>query len=78
MSLQSENVRFVQSRNVRFHGWPRGLWRIEWIAAQSPQAKGRIERLFATLQDRLVKEMRLAGIASIEAANRARDDHRCS
>jgi hypothetical protein len=31
---------------------------IEWIAAQSPQAKGRIERLFATLQDRLVKEMR--------------------
>src|ERR1700693_2419752 len=43
---------------------------IEWIAAQSPQAKGRIERLFATLQDRLVKEMRLAGIASIAAANR--------
>ena len=27
MSLQSENVRFVQSRNVRFHGWPRGLWK---------------------------------------------------
>jgi hypothetical protein len=43
---------------------------IEWIAAQSPQAKGRIERLFETLQDRLVKEMRLAGIATIEAANR--------
>jgi hypothetical protein len=42
---------------------------IEWIAAQSPQAKGRIERLFATLQDRLVKEMRLAGIDSIEGAN---------
>lgn len=42
---------------------------IEWIAAQSPQAKGRIERLFKTLQDRLVKEMRLAGIATIEAAN---------
>src|SRR6266404_6202834 len=36
---------------------------IEWIAAHSPQAKGRIERLFETLQDRLVKEMRLAGIA---------------
>src|SRR5580658_3201331 len=31
---------------------------IEWIAAHSPQAKGRIERLFETLQDRLVKEMR--------------------
>src|SRR6266699_2721117 len=42
---------------------------IEWIAAHSPQAKGRIERLFATLQDRLVKEMRLAGIGSIAAAN---------
>jgi len=42
---------------------------IEWIAAHSPQAKGRIERLFATLQDRLVKEMRLAGIDSIDGAN---------
>ena len=27
LSLQNENVRFVQSRNVRFHGWPRGLWK---------------------------------------------------
>jgi transposase len=44
-------------------------WGIEWIAAHSPQAKGRIERLFATLQDRLVKEMRLAGIDDIAAAN---------
>ena len=35
----------------------------------STQAKGRIERLFGTLQDRLVKEMRLAGIDSIAAAN---------
>jgi hypothetical protein len=42
---------------------------IEWIPAQSPQAKGRIERLFETLQDRLVKEMRLAGIDTLEAAN---------
>jgi hypothetical protein len=42
---------------------------IEWIAAHSPQAKGRIERLFETLQDRLVKEMQLAGIDSIAAAN---------
>ena len=42
---------------------------IEWIAAHSPQAKGRIERLFGTLQDRLVKEMRLAGIDSMAAAN---------
>jgi len=42
---------------------------IEWIAAHSPQAKGRIERLFETLQDRLVKEMRLMGIDSILGAN---------
>jgi transposase len=42
---------------------------IEWIAAQSPQAKGRIERLFKTLQDRLVKELRLAQIDTIAAAN---------
>ncbi len=43
---------------------------IEWIAAHSPQAKGRIERLFKTLQDRLVKEMRVAEIATLEQANR--------
>lgn len=43
---------------------------IEWIAAHSPQAKGRIERLFKTLQDRLVKEMRVLEIRSIEQANR--------
>src|SRR6202166_785899 len=42
---------------------------IEWIAAQSPQAKGRIERLFETLQDRLVKEMRLAEINTLEGGN---------
>ncbi|OZB03217.1 MAG: hypothetical protein B7X58_15805 [Marinobacter sp. 34-60-7] len=40
------------------------------ICANSPEAKGRIERLFGTLQDRLVKEMRLRGIKSREAANR--------
>jgi DNA-binding Lrp family transcriptional regulator len=44
--------------------------RIEWIAAHSPQAKGRVERLFETLQDRLVKEMRIAGVASLEQADR--------
>ena len=37
--------------------------------AHSPQAKGRIERLFRTFQDRLVKEMRLKGIKTIEEAN---------
>lgn len=43
---------------------------VELIAARSPQAKGRVERLFKTVQDRLVKELRLACIATIEAANR--------
>jgi len=46
-----------------------GELRIEAILAYSPQAKGRVERLFQTLQDRLVKALRLAGISSIEAAN---------
>lgn len=42
---------------------------IDILCANSPQAKGRVERAFGTLQDRLVKELRLAGISSIEAAN---------
>jgi hypothetical protein len=43
---------------------------IEWIAAHSPQAKGRIERCFGTLQDRLVKGLRKAGAGTREDANR--------
>lgn len=39
------------------------------IHAYSRQAKGRIERLFRTFQDRLVKEMRLAGLETLEEAN---------
>jgi len=39
------------------------------IFANSPQAKGRVERLFSTLQDRLIKELRLAKISTVEAAN---------
>src|SRR6267142_891429 len=42
---------------------------IGYIAAHSPQAKGRIERFWQTLQDRLVSELRLRGIATLEAAN---------
>lgn len=42
---------------------------VEVIHANSPQAKGRVERLFKTLQDRLVKEMRLRGIRTVEEAN---------
>jgi transposase len=42
---------------------------ITYIAAQSPQAKGRIERLWGTLQDRLTSELRLPRAADLDAAN---------
>lgn len=42
---------------------------IDLITANSPQAKGRVERLFLTLQDRLIKELRLASISTIAEAN---------
>jgi hypothetical protein len=77
-----KNSLFVTSRPVQWQeqlrgdpartqfGRALGELGIEWIAAHSPQAKGRIERLFGTLQDRLVKEMRLQQIATLEQANR--------
>lgn len=42
---------------------------IQLIAAHSPQAKGRVERLWGTFQDRLVSELRIAGITTMEQAN---------
>jgi transposase len=42
---------------------------VGWIAAHSPQAKGRVERNFGTAQNRLVKGMRVAGVKTIEQAN---------
>jgi transposase len=42
---------------------------IELICANSPQAKGRVERVNATLQDRLIKEMRLMNISTLDEAN---------
>lgn len=48
---------------------------IKVIHANSPQAKGRIERLFETLQDRLVREMRLRDIKTIKGGNRFLDDY---
>jgi hypothetical protein len=42
---------------------------IGWIAAYSPQAKGRVERSFCTDQDRLIKELRLAKVKTMQAAN---------
>ncbi len=77
-----KNSLFVTSRPVQWQEQLRGEpaqtqfgralaeLNIEWIAAHSPQAKGRIERLFGTLQNRLVKEMRVAEIATLEQANR--------
>jgi transposase len=48
---------------------------VQIIHAHSPQAKGRIERLFKTLQDRLVKEMTIRGIQTIAEANRCLDTY---
>src|SRR5213076_739106 len=42
---------------------------LEWIAAHSPQAKGRIERSFQTAQDRLVKGLRVAAAKTLAQAN---------
>ena len=47
---------------------------VELILAHSPQAKGRVERNFGTSQDRLVKELRVANISTLEDANRYLDD----
>lgn len=48
---------------------------VEVLHANSPQAKGRIERLFGTLQDRLVKEMRLRGIKTLEEGNQFLEEY---
>jgi len=48
---------------------------VEVIHAKSPQAKGRVERLFKTLQDRLVKELRLANAKTLEEANQVLDKY---
>jgi len=48
---------------------------VEVSHAHSPQAKGRIERLFRTFQDRVIKEMRLRGIKTIEEGNRFLEEY---
>ena len=48
---------------------------IELIWAHSPQAKGRVERQFGTLQDRLVKRLRLVGATDLESANKCLDGY---
>ena len=52
-----------------------GELEIELISAHSPQAKGRIERFFETAQDRLVKELRLRGVRTMEQANDVLERH---
>ncbi|MCY3763161.1 MAG: ISNCY family transposase [Gemmatimonadetes bacterium] len=47
-----------------------GVLAVEVILAGSPQAKGRVERSFGTAQDRLIKEMRVAGVDTLGGANR--------
>lgn len=68
---------FCVNRGVKSKGSRKGTvfgqilkdLKIELICANSPQAKGRIERFFQTMQDRLVKEMRAANVSNIEEAN---------
>jgi hypothetical protein len=48
---------------------------VELIPAHSPQAKGRVERLFKTFQDRVIKEMRLANVSTLDAANQFLQDY---
>lgn len=60
-----------KDRSSGFTQFGRALYElnIDIICANTPQAKGRVERANLTLQDRLVKELRLRGISTIEAAN---------
>ena len=60
----------VDKRSPTQFGRALGQLGIEMIAAYSPQARGRSERAFRTHQDRLPKELALAGITTMAAANR--------
>jgi hypothetical protein len=70
-STAKASVEDVLNEEVALSEFERALKELEVkvIHATSPQAKGRVERLFGTLQDRLVKEMRLRGIRTIEEGN---------
>jgi transposase len=65
---ESEQARIQADRLTQIGRSLRELG-IGWIAAYSPQAKGRIERSFLTAQDRLVKDLRLAKVSTMQAAN---------
>jgi hypothetical protein len=70
-STAKASVEDILNEEVPLSEFERALKELEVkvIHATSPQAKGRVERLFGTLQDRLVKEMRLRGIQTIEEGN---------
>jgi len=61
------NIRKEQEKTQMARAWEE--LGINVIFAESPQAKGRIERLWGTFQDRLISELRLEGISSLERAN---------
>jgi len=67
----SFHVNLNNKEHLRLSQWERALSElaIEVIHAHSPQAKGRVERANQTMQDRLIKEMRIASISSIKDAN---------
>lgn len=71
-STYKMNPRFAQDNHELKTQFERALndLHIQPITAHSPEAKGRVEKLFKTLQDRLIKELRLAGISTIPEANR--------
>lgn len=60
----------VDKKNLTQFGYALKQLGIEMIAAYSPQARGRSERMFSTHQDRLPRELALAGITDMDAANR--------
>lgn len=59
----------VSGDNMTQYGRALHELNIDILCANAPQAKGRVERAHKTLQDRLVKELRLAGVCDVEAAN---------
>lgn len=72
-SMNVKDARENQDTATQFERAAKELG-IDVIHAHSPQAKGRVERLFRTLQDRLVKDLRLAGVRMPEEANRFLSD----
>jgi hypothetical protein len=60
----------VDKQNLTQVGRALKQLRIQHIAAYSPQARGRSERAFGTIQDRLVPELKIAGITDMDQANR--------